>query len=60
MKAVATKTADQLDLHALHRAGQAAHQHHQSGSCSPVGTRDCSAPKGCFQRTELPGILAKR
>jgi transposase len=45
MKFVATKTADQLDLQALHRArtiGQPTHWHHQSNSRLPVGARHCS------------------
>jgi len=43
MKFVATKTADQLDLQALHRVrerlGQPAHRHHQSNPRLPVGAR---------------------
>ena len=42
MKFVATKTADQLDLQALHRARAArlaAHRHHQPDPCLHVGAR---------------------
>ena len=43
MKFVATKTADQLDLQALHRVrerlSQPAHRHHQSDPCFPAGAR---------------------
>ena len=45
MKFVATKTADQLDLQALHRVretiGQSAHRHHQSNPRLPARTRCC-------------------
>jgi hypothetical protein len=50
MKFVATKTADQLDLQALHRGpGQPAYRHHQADPCLLAGARHCSPP-----RTALP------
>ena len=42
MKFVATKTADQLDLHAR-ATGRSAHRHHQSDPRFPVGARDSGA-----------------
>jgi hypothetical protein len=65
MKFVATKTADQLRLAGAapgaRTTGQAAHQHHQSDSRLPVGTRGISVRQGFrFLRRELPSILAKR
>ena len=48
MKFVATKTADQLDLQALHRVRERLvsqlHRHHQPNSCLPIGARGCGAP----------------
>jgi transposase len=44
MKFVATKTADQLDLQALHRVRERLVKHHQSDSWLPAGTRHCSTP----------------
>jgi transposase len=45
MKLVATKTADQLDLQALHRVRehQPTHWHHQSNPRLPSGARRCGA-----------------
>jgi len=64
MKFVATKTAEQLDLQALHRvaraAGVATHRHHQPDSRLHAGTRDRRAPGYRLLRTELPTILATR
>jgi transposase len=49
MKFVATKTAEQLDLQALHRgaiaAGRPAHRHHQSDPGFPAGARDRGATR---------------
>ena len=58
MRFVATKTADQLDLQALHRVrapGQPAYRHHQPDPCLLAGARHCSPP-----RTALPPGPAPR
>jgi transposase len=64
MKFVATKTAEQLDLQALHRVrerlvGQ------RTGVVNQIraflfGARRCGAPGASLPATELPIILAKR
>ena len=62
MKFVATKTADQLDLQALHRVRerlvQPAHRHHQSDLRLPVGAWHCRCGQDGqrFLRAELPRI----
>ena len=61
MKFVTTKTADQLDLQALHRVrerGQPTHWHHQSNPRLLAGARGRRAAGQRFLRTELPRILA--
>ncbi len=63
MKFVATKTAEQLDLQALHRvreaAGQSAHRHHQSNSRLFCWIAAWAVRQGLrFLRAELPRILA--
>src|SRR6202451_2082501 len=48
MKFVVTKTADQLDLQALHRvraAGEPTDWHHQPDTCLPARTRSGGAPR---------------
>jgi transposase len=48
MKFVATKTAEQLDLQALHRVGavgQSAHRHHQPDPRLLVGARHCRSAR---------------
>jgi transposase len=54
MKFVATKTADQLDLQALHRVrttGQPAHRHHQSNSrFPPRARRRCASGSSVLAR----------
>ena len=59
MKFVATKTADQLDLQALHRVrerfGQSAYRHHQSDPRLPAGTRDRGAARAAFPARRAAG-----
>jgi transposase len=48
MKFIATKTADQLDLQALHRVRErliSQRTHHQSDSCVPAGARHCGTTR---------------
>src|SRR5258708_10168112 len=64
MKFVATKTADQLDLQALHRVRERLVRQ-RTGIINQIRAflleRGISARQGLrFLRTELPGILAKR
>jgi hypothetical protein len=60
MKFVATKSADQLDLQALHQgartAGGPAHRHHQPDSRLPVGARSGGAPRAAIP---APGIAQR-
>src|SRR5262245_43763928 len=64
MKFVATKTADQLDLQALHRVGERL-VGQRTGIINQIRAflleRGVAVRKGLhFLRTELPGILATR
>jgi hypothetical protein len=63
MKFVATKTADQLDLQALHRVrdrfGQSAYRRHQSDPCIPAGARHRRAARPACPWL-IPSALAAR
>ena len=63
MKFVATKTADQLDLQALHRMRERLVRQ-CTGIINQIRAflleRGVAVRQGRFVRTELPGILAKR
>jgi Transposase len=59
MKFVATKTADQLDLQALHRVrealGQPAHWYHQSDPRLPAGAGRCGPARAAFSARRAAG-----
>ena len=62
MKFVTTKTAEQLDLQALHRVrepvGRSAHRHHQSDPRLPLELGVAVRQGLRFLHAELPRILA--
>ena len=61
MKFVAIKTADQLDLQALHRVsrsiGRSAYRRHQSDPCIPAGAGHRRAARPAFPAVRVAGYL---